>query len=102
MVWCMLKNFFRRIPLFESIRAFLEQWGLWGWVGVVATSAFGFLYTWGAWAFYAVPVWLLPLLFLGCLALVAVIFYYGLLAKQWIRAYRLDLPDLGGALNRFL
>lgn len=92
---------FKKIPYFEALRAFLEQWGLWGWVSVMVVTVTGFLYTWGTWFFYAVPVWIAPLLGVSMVAAIAVIFYYGLLIKRWLRAYRLDLPALGDRLIDF-
>jgi hypothetical protein len=92
---------FKKIPYVEALRAFLEQWGLWGWISIMSGTVISILYSWGTWLFYNVPVWLAPLLGLLLISGIMAVFYYGLLIMRWLRAYRLDLPALGGQLVEF-
>ncbi|HBM40214.1 MAG TPA: hypothetical protein DD402_10295 [Sulfitobacter sp.] len=97
----MLKDLFKRIPYLEALRAFLEQWGIWAWVGFFVTAASSTLYAWWAWAYQSIPSWAAPLIGVAFVAALVVIFYYSLMIKQWFRAHRTDLPRLGARLVDF-
>ncbi|MCO6387744.1 hypothetical protein [Aliihoeflea sp. 40Bstr573] len=80
----MFKRLFKRLPYIESLRAFLEQWGLWSilsWAGSLMFAA-----ATGAWAWVesSIPLWAAAVVFIVVFAamLCAANFGYGLHLKR--------------------
>lgn len=71
------KSILDRIPLLESGRAFLEQWGIWKWIVGGLTLVGGGLMTLWAWLTSNVPPWGLALIALSTAALILIILNFG-------------------------
>lgn len=106
MVFVMLKGLFKRIPYFEALRAFLEQWGIWQ-ILLYALSVTGALIM-SAWVKMteAVPIWAVVLIGLLTLAILLAImnFGYGFYlkrrqAKQLDRIVHIDRDALADELE---
>lgn len=101
----MAKNILKRIPYFEAVRAFLEQWGLWKPISAAVGLAVAAVYSAYTW-FLGLPLWAIPLAGLSILTMLLAIVYYAIsLYAYWV-SYRKNLPQLGEDMvefsNRFL
>ena len=73
----------KKIPYFEALRAFLEQWGIWPWISASVSLFGGAIVGWGAWVAEQ-PAYIVALVFffsLACL-LGASNFAYGIVQKR--------------------
>lgn len=96
----MAKNILKRIPYFEAVRAFLEQWGLWKPLSAAVGLAVTAVYSAYAW-FLGLPLWAIPLAGLSILAVLLAIVYYTIsLYAHWV-SYRKNLPQLGADIVEF-
>lgn len=72
----MAKGILSRIPYLASLRSFLEQWGLWGYLVAGASWVVAFLIPVWAWL-QAVPGWAVALIALATFAALVAILYFG-------------------------
>jgi hypothetical protein len=59
----------KKIPYFEALRAFLEQWGVWTWITAAFAIFGGVFVTWAAWLAEQ-PLWAVALIGLTALVLI--------------------------------
>ncbi|MFH1554126.1 MAG: hypothetical protein ABII76_04585 [Pseudomonadota bacterium] len=78
-----LPSFLNRIPYFESLRSFLEQWGLWPYLLTVASLCVSLLVALWAWLESHLPYWGIFCIFLFLLTVFFALTYF-------IRAIILD------------
>lgn len=96
----MFKKIINRIPFLESLRSFLDQWGIWGWL---VTLWWLFLATGvSAWAWLTsnLPQWAVFLVFLATLTLLLFSFNFAIDFYRKVTAERLDHDAIGGDLTR--
>ncbi|MBB4004269.1 hypothetical protein [Aurantimonas endophytica] len=60
----MFKTIFKRVPYFESLRAFLEQWGIWKFLTGAAGLAAALLMSAWAWLESQLPYWAIASVFI--------------------------------------
>ncbi|MDZ5699190.1 hypothetical protein [Chelativorans sp. M5D2P16] len=84
MVVRMFRGIFKRIPFVESLRAFLEQWGMWNAIaGAVGVAGAGIMTAW-AWLESNLPYWGIASVFAMTLVVIlaGMNFAYGLFLKR--------------------
>lgn len=72
----MLKKMLKGIPFLESLRAFLEQWGIWKFLVWGSSIALAAAMSAWAWIESNVPIWVAVLVFLMALAAMSAVAYF--------------------------
>lgn len=83
------KKFFSALSKLDSIRAFLERWGLWQWVMSAAVLLGGFGLAVWAWLESRLPYWAIAIVGLGAVATLVVIAnsVHALVARERLRRH---------------
>lgn len=83
-----IQRWIKRVPFLEASRAFLEQWGIWGWI--VYLASFVLAGGLAVWAYIDdLPIWAVTIIFIGVLVLISMLSYFVLGAMVRLR----DLGD---------
>jgi len=93
-----LGKILKKVPYWEALRAFLEQWGIWKWIVAGAAAVFGALTAAWAWLESHLPAWGMAVLFLVVLVLIIVGANYAVELFRKVRSERIDHNKVADSL----